>query len=77
MFKVGDIVELKDKSELFPVMGTKWKVTQVGIGNMTIVSITSSIDGMELYVDEDNWTFSMEYYRRKKIEKICSKLGTR
>lgn len=76
MFKVGDIVEPIYPKGIFPL--GQWEITHMERDHVKIVSITS---GMELSIrrnintGEINWELSKSYYRRKKLEKICSNLA--
>ena len=73
MFKIGDIVEQKIKSDLFPIVGNYWKVKDIE-NNILIISISTGFNGIELYVDKENWVLNKNYYRKLKLKKICLKL---
>ena len=80
MFKVGDIVEPKkdgrdsNRKYLLDYPHDYYIITDVGDYDITILSVNDGFHGMYYYVDGENWQLDTSYLRRKKLEKICSKL---
>jgi len=81
MFKVGDVIKVKRKlgsiysSNAF-IPNQSYEVIDISpIPNpFKIISIKGTIDGRETSQCNDDFELDKEYYRRKKLEKICSNL---
>ncbi len=71
MFEVGDKIIKKDLDTFYD--NKTFEVTKVFIDHLYITSINHK--DVILYVCQDNWMLDVDYYRRKKLEKLCSKLG--
>ena len=75
MFEIGDRIKSKDRErdELVDyyivrgLMGT----------HMNVEPIHNKMKFTQLFVvnNNDSWKYDTDYYRRKKLDKICSKLG--
>lgn len=80
MFKKGDIVEPKETGKdmnsryLKSYPDDYYQVIDVGIGNMTIVPMNDGYQGLNYYVDYENWQLNKTYLRGLKLKKICSRL---
>lgn len=84
MFEIGDYVKLlpcysddntykiKKKTSVF--QSTNPKLTSTGKPDLTIENILTK---NSLYCSEDCLVLEQKYYRKKKIDKICSRLETR
>jgi len=77
MFKIGDRIKTKNnvRSTLSNYVWIVVKVQPERIGfinHMTLNSIDNKIE--TLACQDDGWMFDVDYYRKLKLKKICSKL---
>jgi len=75
MFKVGDIIIRKDGKK------ERLKVVEVRYAVLVVETVTNNREELSQYMinagDKLNeyWKIDTLYYRRIKLEKICTKLG--
>jgi len=70
MFNIGDKITIKDSDVFYD--NKTFEVIEIFMDHLYINSINHK--DIILYVCRDNWMLDINYYRRKKLEKICSNL---